>query len=180
MKLIIRLLVVVSIVSCSSKKQSEAPISSFDNVDASVKQQLNGFLTDYFALNQMLIEDSLAGAKSAAAAFAETAKTFNVEKLAPEQLDYYLDQTSDLKSALKDLSESSDIEKARVQLATVSEAMYALVKAFHPQESTLYYQYCPMARDNQGATWLSSTKELENPYMGQMMLECGRTKETIN
>lgn len=128
----------------------------------------------------MLIEDSLAGAKAAAISFTQNTKAFDVSKLSGEQMDFYYIHSSNLVTSLKNLSESNDIEKARVELATVSEAMYALVKAFHPNESPLYYQYCPMARDNKGATWLSATKELMNPYMGQMMLACGRTQETIN
>jgi Cu(I)/Ag(I) efflux system membrane fusion protein len=168
--------------SCSTKSdesQAAISISAFSDVDPSVKFQVAGFLTDYFAVNEMLIEDSLGGAKLAAAAFSQTAKNFNIEKLNPEQLDFYLVHSSDLKTSLESLEKSNDIESARVDLATISEAMYAMVKAFHPNDAPLYYQYCPMARDNKGANWLSNTKELVNPYMGQMMLACGRTQETI-
>lgn len=175
---------VVLLIGCSSPTQ-QAPVSSqvikeFQDVDQTTRRQIAGFLPQYFELNRMLIEDSLAGAKAAAASFVELTKPFEVSRLSGEQLDFYFIHSSNLQLALKNLSESNDIEKARVELATVSEAMYALVKAFHPNESPLYYQYCPMARDNKGATWLSATKELMNPYMGQMMLACGRTQETIN
>lgn len=170
-------------ISCSTKPQetktSKATIPVFTEVDPAVKSQVAGFLTEYFSLNQMLIEDSLAGAKVAASTFEKTASAFEVSKFSGEQMDFYYVHSSNLKTGLKNLSESTDIEKARVELATVSEAMYAMVKAFHPQDVTLYYQYCPMARDNKGANWLSATKELVNPYMGQMMLACGRTQETI-
>lgn len=176
-------LLAIVVLSCSTKNdttQNTIPlIPVFPDVDASTKAQVAGFLTDYFSLNEMLIEDSLAGAKLAAATFSKTASTFNIEKLTPEQLDFYLVQSSILKSSLESLSKTSDIESARVELATISQSMYSMVKAFHPNDTPLYYQYCPMARDNKGANWLSATKELVNPYMGQMMLACGRTQETI-
>jgi len=171
------------LISCSSHEQksgsSAVSIPTFTTIDPSVKAQVAGLLTDYFTLNQTLIEDNLAGAKEAAISFTKTASGFDISRLSPEQLDFYLVHSSTLKSGLEEMSKSNDIEGVRVELANVSEAMYALVKGFHPHDSPLYYQYCPMARDNKGANWLSSTKELVNPYMGQMMLACGRTQETI-
>jgi len=179
-------IVICSFYSCSPKNgdatenATVVPITAFENVDPAVKSQLATFLTGYFVLNQALISDSLAGAKVAAGKLSETAKKFEMSKLTGEQMDFYFVQSSKLKGALQEISESDDIEKARGGLATVSEAMYGLAKAFHPNESPLYYQYCPMARNNQGANWLSATKELVNPYMGQMMPECGRTQEKLD
>ena len=40
----------------------------------------------------------------------------------------------------------------------------------------VYLEYCPMAK----ASWLSSEKEISNPYLGNKMLKCGSVKETIN
>lgn len=173
------LLLALLVLSCSPKK--EATNAAQDaNVDPSVKQQIAGFLTDYFALNETLINDNLDAAKKAASSFSETARKFETEKLSSEQMDFYFVHSSNLKASLGNLMVSNDIEQARAELATISEEMYALVKTFHPNDTPLYVQYCPMARDNKGATWLSTTKELVNPYMGQMMLACGRTQETIN
>jgi len=154
-------------------------IPLYENVDPKIKSQVAGFLTGYFSLNQALINDSLDGAKVAAAELSATTVEFDKSGLSGEQMDFYLVHSSNLRVGLKDISGSDDIEKARLGLATVSEAMYALVKAFQPNESTLYYQYCPMARNNEGANWLSVTEELVNPYMGQMMLRCGRTQEKL-
>ncbi|HZY81164.1 MAG TPA: DUF3347 domain-containing protein [Cyclobacteriaceae bacterium] len=183
MNRVVYVFVIFLCVSCSTKDQdaqnTSVSIPVFASIDQSVKTQITGFLTDYFALNKTLIEDNLDAAKVASASFATTANSFNIEKLSPEQLDFYLVQSSNLKDGLKNLGDSKDIEAARAELATISEAMYAMVKAFHPNDSPLYYQYCPMARDNKGANWLSATKEVVNPYMGQMMLACGRTQETI-
>lgn len=194
MKLLSRLqsfvvaIAIVSFYSCAPKNSHDSdaksvatdmPVPVFNNVDPAIKSQLGSFLTGYFALNQALIVDSLAGSKVAAAAFLERTKNIEMSKLTGEQMDFYFLQSSKLKASLEEISNSDDIEKARNGLATVSESMYALVKAFHPNETTLYYQYCPMARNNEGANWLSATEELVNPYMGQMMLACGRTQEKL-
>lgn len=177
------LLVLLLLISCTAKdkqvQDANVTIPDFTAVDQSIKTQVSGLLTNYFALNETLIKDNFADAKLAAASFSQVANNFNISKLSPEQLDFYLVHSSTLKSALEDLGKSADIEGARAELATISQSMYVMVKAFHPNDSPLYYQYCPMARDNKGANWLSATKELVNPYMGQMMLACGRTQETI-
>ncbi len=154
-------------------------VNVFDNVDAGIKTQLNGFLSDYFALNETLIEDNLDGAKASAKKLTETVGKFDMTKLMGEQMDFYHNQQAKLNQALKGIAESADIEEARTELATISEAMYALAKAYHPNESEIYYQFCPMAKNGDGASWLSATKEIVNPYMGQRMLTCGRTEETL-
>lgn len=190
---------VALIVACSGNKsetaenheghdqaKEEAPaatttqdIKKFDDVDASVKSQINGFLSDYFAFNQALIEDNQDRAKEAAKKLSASLEKFDMSKLADEQMDFYHVQAAKLEQGLKGVEQSSDIEETRTELSTVSEAMYALVKAYHPNDSELYYQFCPMAKNNAGANWLSSTKEIVNPYMGQRMLKCGNTQETI-
>jgi hypothetical protein len=43
----------------------------------------------------------------------------------------------------------------------------------------VYKAYCPMANNNQGATWLSDSKEIRNPYFGDKMLKCGSLKEEL-
>ena len=45
---------------------------------------------------------------------------------------------------------------------------------------TVYYQFCPMAFNEKGAFWLSTTKEISNPYFGDQMLTCGEIKETLS
>ena len=102
-----------------------------------------------------------------------------MSKLVGEQMGFYHVQEAKLRQGLTGIEEGSDIEEIRIELAVISEAMYALAKAYDPTETDLYYQFCPMAKDGAGATWLSGTKEIINPYMGQRMLKCGSTRETL-
>ena len=99
--------------------------------------------------------------------------------LAGEQMDFYHKQLATLTVSLKAISESGDIEETRADLSAISESIYALVKAYQPNTAELYYQFCPMAKNGEGANWLSETKEVVNPYMGQRMLKCGTTKEVL-
>ena len=47
------------------------------------------------------------------------------------------------------------------------------------QSGTIYKQYCPMAFNNEGAYWLSESKDIMNPYFGDRMLKCGRVDAEI-
>ena len=54
-----------------------------------------------------------------------------------------------------------------------------ITTAFDPFSETVYLQHCPMADDNNGASWLSKEKEIRNPYFGARMLKCGSVEEVI-
>ena len=164
---------------CKAETTTPVEVKAFENVDATIKTQLNGFLADYFALNQALIEDNQDGAKAAAKKLSETISKFDMTKLMGEQMNFYHLQVAKLNEGLKGISTSADIEETRTELSGISESIYAMVKAYHPNETALYVQFCPMAKNGAGATWVSNTNEIINPYMGQRMLKCGRTQETL-
>ncbi|RJE70714.1 hypothetical protein BGP76_10120 [Reichenbachiella sp. MSK19-1] len=77
------------------------------------------------------------------------------------------------------IAATNDAEVQRSAFNKLSEDIYTLVKSTEANDAPLYRQYCPMAMDNQGAYWLSSEKEVLNPYFGDKMLRCGSVKEEI-
>jgi len=48
-----------------------------------------------------------------------------------------------------------------------------------PLSDSLYLQFCPMAFDYEGATWISREREVMNPYFGDEMLHCGVVRRSI-
>ena len=83
-----------------------------------------------------------------------------------------------LKKDTKTIADSKDIIKQREAFASLSDKLYTLVKAGKPG-TTIYYQFCPMYNSGKGGYWLSKDSEIRNPFYGDMMLNCGSTKETI-
>jgi type IV secretory pathway VirJ component len=73
------------------------------------------------------------------------------------------------------ISEVTKLDHQREHFAVLSSNLYQLVKAVKPNAETLYVQYCPMKK----ASWLSTKKDIENPYYGEEMLSCGGVKETL-
>ena len=84
-----------------------------------------------------------------------------------------------LASAAARISAASTVEAQRQAYGSLSQDIMRRVKASGLAEGQVHVQYCPMAFDNEGATWISSTREIRNPYMGQAMLSCGETRESV-
>ncbi len=78
------------------------------------------------------------------------------------------------------LEAGTDLEKIRIAFYPLSKAVTKAVAGFGVNNSTpVYEQYCSMAFDNTGATWLAATKEIFNPYFGDLMLHCGEIRRQL-
>lgn len=73
---------------------------------------------------------------------------------------------------------SGNIAHQREHFVILSKDIYDLVKTFGAGQ-VLYKDFDPMANNGKGASWLSETKEIKNPYMGKAMLNTGTVKEEI-
>ncbi|WP_290790874.1 DUF3347 domain-containing protein [Flavihumibacter sp. UBA7668] len=73
---------------------------------------------------------------------------------------------------------NAGIDEQRKHYEKLGESLYPLMKAFR-SDKPLYKAYCPMAFDNKGASWISTSKEINNPYFGEKMLTCGEIQEEI-
>jgi len=75
------------------------------------------------------------------------------------------------------LAASTDLDIQRRSFASLSDAMIPMVKD-NIISGRIYKDFCPMAMDG-GAFWLSSDKDISNPYYGNKMLRCGSVEEII-
>jgi len=117
-------------------------------------------LSDYRQLKTALSSDNFEDAK------------INYKKLA----------TSFSKLKLRKLQNADkikSIDELREEFLVLSEDIIAIAKSSNPTDQLLYVQRCPMANNSEGASWLSFTKEIKNPYYGASMLTCGSTIDSI-
>ena len=77
------------------------------------------------------------------------------------------------------IAASSDLVSQRKDFTVLSADLIALLKGTEIEKGTIYVQHCPMANKGDGGDWLSTEKEIKNPYYGNEMLECGRVAEEI-
>ena len=79
----------------------------------------------------------------------------------------------------KTIAENQKIENQRAHFVILNENMVAIAKNLTTLNNTLYVQQCPMANNNKGAIWISTEKEIRNPYFGDAMLKCGSVIDEI-
>lgn len=162
-----------------NKIQQIADSKVFENVAEATKEHINGLLQKYYELKDALVQEKADKAKTAGNEIMEELETFDKSKLDGEQKTLYEEHVSKIKEDAEHIMKTGEVSHQRDHLPTLTKNMYSMVKAYNANEKTLYYQYCPMAMDNNGAYWLSESKEIENPYFGDKMLKCGSTKETL-
>lgn len=80
---------------------------------------------------------------------------------------------------LRAIAQSDNLEKQRAHFVLLNENMVPIAINVNGISPTLYVQKCPMANNNMGAVWLSTERDIRNPYYGAQMLSCGSIIEEI-
>ncbi|MBC8053893.1 MAG: DUF3347 domain-containing protein [Sphingobacteriaceae bacterium] len=77
------------------------------------------------------------------------------------------------------IATSEDIKTQRNGFDALTSEVEGFIKTAGLKSGKIYKQYCPMAKDGNGAYWLASESDIKNPYYGDEMLSCGEVKEEI-
>ncbi len=78
------------------------------------------------------------------------------------------------------MANSSEIDAQRAAFVILNKNFIPVVSNMNKIQKPLYIQHCPMADNNLGADWLSSSSEVKNPYYGSAMLSCGEVLKEFN
>lgn len=105
----------------------------------------------------------------------ETAKAFAKDLSEALKAD---ESTWQQASIADGIMNAGEIEAARVVFSELNNSMESVFEGA-VESGEINKCYCPMALDNEGASWFSTTKEIKNPYFGDKMLKCGMVKKTI-
>ncbi|WP_231459457.1 MULTISPECIES: DUF3347 domain-containing protein [unclassified Pedobacter] len=82
-------------------------------------------------------------------------------------------------SIAKKIAETKNLVVQRKDFTALSMDLIAFIKSTPIKSGKIYVQHCPMANKGDGGDWLSTEKEIKNPYYGNEMLECGRVTDEI-
>lgn len=153
--------------------------STYTQADSPFRAQLTAVYKSSQQLKEALVESDSKKAQQVASEVKRALSQVDVNQQKDKAYTLWMTYQKDIKSSL-DKIESED--KLKLQLkyfAQFNEALYKSIKAFGVAKKEVYYQHCPMALEGQGAYWLSDSKQIRNPYLGDNMLTCGSTKEII-
>ena len=142
------------------------------------ENQLKAVFDNYF-----LVKDALIGSNgnNTAVASKELVTAINNVKMDKLEMDVHMvwmKVVNTIKKDAENIGNTKDIKIQRDHFTTLSKDIYTLIKV-SKYETPVYYQFCPMFNDGKGANWLSKENAVKNPYYGSMMLNCGKTVETI-
>ena len=140
----------------------------------------NEVITGYLKIKNALAKDNSQEAASAGKELTGVLSAIDVASLSADHAKAYQGLQADLKEHTEHIATNGGkIDHQRSHFEMLSLDMTDLVKAVGVGGQTLYKDFCPMANDGKGATWLSELKEIKNPYMGKKMSTCGSIKDTI-
>lgn len=166
------LALVTVLTACGSDKKAEGSGTAGDSTEvqqATLAEDVVSAVVDaYLGLKDALVASDDAMAKEKATAIVASLGDGSSE------------DAKHLMENAQAIVDAADLEAQRTHFEHLSADVYSMVKNAQMAETTLYKQYCPMAFNNKGAFWLSSSEEVRNPYFGDAMLKCGRVEETIN
>ncbi|TYB71870.1 DUF3347 domain-containing protein [Bizionia saleffrena] len=132
-------------------------------------------LSNYLNLKDALVGDDTKKAAQEGSKLVASLKAFDASSYSKENQKELADIIEDATEHAEHIYESA-IDHQREHFKILSKDITDLV-AITGTKSTLYEQFCPMY-DN-GAAWLSTKKEVRNPYYGSRMLKCGKIQKTI-
>ncbi|WP_052273295.1 DUF3347 domain-containing protein [Flavihumibacter solisilvae] len=151
----------------------------FTSVDPNAAASLKAVVDHYLHVKNALVNDNAAEAANGAKAMQKAVSGIDKSYLSADQKSAYDKLEQSLKEHTAVIAKSgTKIADQRTHFASLSETVYELVKNFGAGR-TMYHDHCPMARNNQGAMWMSENKEVTNPYFGAEMLNCGTVEEEV-
>lgn len=143
--------------------------------------QMNQVLDDYYQLKEAFVQSDMSSADRAAGPLEAHVGALVFEEFSGDATRFSQAQSAQ-KSILAELAglkgESTLLGK-RQEFQMISDILYDLIKATGLKGQTVYRDFCPMFNQGNGAYWLSSVKDIRNPYYGKDMLECGQISQTI-
>ena len=149
-------------------------------VSKQFQQQLNNVFEIYLNLKDALVADNGNKAKMAAQNLLKQLSKVDMKLLTNNEAHtQWMAIHTKIKTLITNISKTSDIEIQRNHFKNISTQLIKAIKLFGINK-TVYEQFCPMANDDNGAYWLSTSAAINNPYFGSKMLKCGSTTTIIN
>lgn len=169
-KYVFHSIIISLLLSCSSQKTETAAIEEtavpawvFSGGETK-NMVLNALLSQYYKLSEALTTGNVNEARLIANAIRAAAEKTGEREIA---------------ETAQRIVDSEELVAERKAYQYLSHAFIQRIKEEGMAMGSLYIAHCPMAFDDKGASWITTIKEIKNPYFGEAMLTCGHIEETI-
>ena len=165
------------------KDVEQKPLSISENSNA-FNQSFTQLLNSYYSLKDALVASDTAKASSAAHAVAKAADGLKVNEIKGDSTGVIKETaknfTGTITSSAQALAAEKDIKDKRKEFVMIADAMWSLTRTVKYEGEKVYWEYCPMAFNKQGAYWMSNEREIKNPFFGNEMLNCGSVEDSLD
>lgn len=163
MKKIILMLALCATVGIANAQQSAA------------KTAFNKTLEAYFDLKNGLAKDNVNQAAVAAKNLLAQLKSFPTKSLKQQEQVEWTKQAAEINKQAVGIAASKDLALQRKNFESIARGMIKLTRTLQLHQNVVYVQFCPMAKKS----WLNEVEEVQNPFYGSKMYDCGEVSETI-
>lgn len=158
--------------SSKAKTESDETIE----VTPDMRKSIQPLISSYLGMKDALVNDNLKTAKTAINSIGQDLEKVEMSHFKGKSHTKWMAMRKRALASVSQIEDSKNISAVRKEFITLSNTFIQILDEFGPFEDTMYLLHCPMANQNSGAFWLSSSKEVLNPYFGQDMLTCGSVK----
>lgn len=163
-----RLMLLITLISGVFVQQS--------NAQQTVPAKFNVSLEKYYVLKNALATDKATAAQQAAIALSRSLADMPHKGFVNDQQHMlWMKESAVIQQQAKLIAGSSDLKVQRKSFGALSSSFVTLADSLKLNNKTIFVQYCPMAK----ASWLNEVKDIQNPYYGSMMYDCGSVTGTI-
>ena len=164
----------------AAQKATKTPATS--NLDNTGTALIMNVVTKYYGLKNALVATKADLADTAATQLVVVAGVFmhylQSDTAHGHTLMAYLDTIINQGRIIPSLKDEH-CEKQRLAFGQISSAIYGMITRAGLKNAGIFHQYCPMAFNEKGASWLSDENEIKNPYFGKKMMECGEVTDSL-
>jgi hypothetical protein len=147
-------------------------------------QSYSELIAAYLGLKDALVASDTAKASAAALKLAVASDSLRVNEIQGDTSNIIKQTagtyTSMITSSAKGLAGENSLTEMRKEFEMIADNLWQLTRVVKYDGQKLFWQYCPMAFNNRGAYWISSERQVRNPYFGDEMLECGKVADSLD
>lgn len=147
------------------------------SVPASFQQSLDNMFGAYLKVSAALVEGKLESAESSFAHLGNLVEAFPGDSLDEEATAEWKGVARSIRNAVVLASTSKNLKEIRNSFSDLTKPIIHAEHRFGHTSGTLYETFCPMALGGEGASWLQTSKDIQNPYYGASMLTCGEVRQ---
>jgi len=167
----------------------QQPLAQSKNSET-FNKPFNDMLNMYFDLKNALVDWDTAKTKANATKLAELANKVPYDEIKGDTtiIQTAMSYSGSVVAEANGVAGETSIEEMRHSFYTLSENLFNLLRVVKYDQQVIYYDKCPMAfNETEAAYWLSNSKEIVNPYLGNKhpkyhsgMLGCGSIEDSVS